>query len=522
MARPTARDVALLARLSRDLRPFLAAPISEPTAEAILRRRLEAREERFLGLLKRAVYDRPSSPYLQLLEAAGCELGDVRDLVAREGLEGALATLLEAGVYVTLDEFKGRQEVVRGSRRFAFAEADFDNPLIEPHFEMRSGGTRGPGTSVKVSLSFAADLAVNTAAAHRAHRLADHGHAYWLLSTAITLGLRLAKLGRPPVAWFYPLSGMSLKLRGGGAYISAITRLFGCPMPAPRFIDLQEPERMAAWLAARGNEGKRTCLTTYASSAVRIARAAASGNVPLTGVCFVAFGEPVTDAKVRAIEASGARVVVHYGFTEGGLVGYSCLDAGAPDDVHLFSDAYELVQRPQEVGAHGVAVDGFALTGLLDSAPKILLNAETGDYGIVERRDCGCPFESAGLDKHISRIRSFEKLSSEGMTFAKSDLLHVLEQVLPGRFGGTPGDYQLLEEESEAGVVRLSLLISPSIGLVAEEEVKEAFLRAVAPDGGYPRLGAAVWRRAGALEVKREPPIATGAGKILPFHLVRH
>jgi hypothetical protein len=522
MAPLSAHDAVLLARFTRDLRPFLAAPLSEQAAEGILSRRLETREERFLGLLRRAVYDRPGSPYLQLLDAAGCELGDVRGLVAKEGLEGTLAKLVEAGVYVTLDEFKGGREAVRGSRRFAFGEADFDNPLIEPHIEMRSGGTRGPGTSVKVSLSFAANLAVNTATAHRFHRLTDHGHAYWLLSTAITLGLRLAKLGRPPVAWFYPLRGMSLKLRAGAAYISAITRLLRCPMPAPRFIDLQEPERMAAWLAARTTEGKRTCLTTYASSAVRIADAAARGGVPLSGVCFVAFGEPVTEAKVRSIEASGARVVVHFGFTEGGLVGYSCLDPGAPDDVHLFSDAYELVQRPQEIGARGVAVDGFALTGLLDSAPKILLNAETGDYGNVERRGCGCPFEGAGLDKHISHIRSFEKLSSEGMTFAKSDLLPVLEEVLPERFGGSPGDYQLLEEESDAGVVRLSLLISPSIGLVAEAEVKEAFLQAVAPDGGYPRLGAAVWRRADALEVKREPPVATGAGKILPFHLVRH
>ena len=70
----------------------------------------------------------------------------------KEGLEVALSRLVEAGVFVTLDEFKGRKEATRGTRRFVFVEDDVDNPHLSPHFEARSGGTRGPSTSVKRGL----------------------------------------------------------------------------------------------------------------------------------------------------------------------------------------------------------------------------------------------------------------------------------------------------------------------------------------------------------------------------------
>jgi hypothetical protein len=94
-------------------------------------------------LAERAIYGHRRSPYLQLLRAAGCEFGDLKALVDKEGLERALSRLVEAGVFVTFDEFKGRKEAVRGSQRFIFVEDDFDNPHLSPHFEARSGGTRG-------------------------------------------------------------------------------------------------------------------------------------------------------------------------------------------------------------------------------------------------------------------------------------------------------------------------------------------------------------------------------------------
>jgi len=128
---------------------------------------------------------------------------------------------------------------------------------------------------------------------------------------------------------------------------------------------------------------------------------------------------------------------------------------------------------------------------------------------------------AVGLITHLARIRSFEKLSSEGMTFVKTDLLRVLEEILPGRFGGTSADYQVLEEEGENGILRLFLIVSPKVGPIDEARVCRTFLEELGRDGEFQRLGADIWQRAGTVKVRRAWPVATKAGKILPFHLVR-
>jgi hypothetical protein len=145
---------------------------------------------------------------------------------------------------------------------------------------------------------------------------------------------------------------------------------------------------------------------------------------------------------------------------------------------------------------------------------------ETGDYGLIERRECGCEMGAGGLTTHVSGIRSFEKLSGEGMTFVQTDLLRVLEEVLPARFGGTAADYQVVEEEVN-GILRLALIISPRLEAIDEDAARETFLTELGHEGGLERLGAEFWRRAHTVTVKREWPKATKAGKILPFQLER-
>jgi len=410
-----------LARLTRDIRRFLHTPVSVEQAVEIVGRRLATRKERFLWMAEQAIYGHPRSPYLQLLRAAGCEFGDLKSLVDKEGLEGSLSRLVEAGVYVTFDEFKGRKEAVRGGRRFSFAEEDFDNPSISPHFEAQSGGTRSPGTSVKTGFPFLADLAVSNALTLHVHGLSRYDHAIW--SQGLIPVLLYAKLGRAPLS--------------------------------------------------------------------------------------------------RIVEASGARALVRYAFTEAGIIGFGCGTPQVSDDLHFFSDAYGLIQRSRAVGNSGLTVDAFLFTSLLPSAPKVLLNVESGDYGIVERRDCGCGLAALGLRDHISEIRSFEKLSGEGMTFVQTDLLRVVEEVLPARFGGTSADYQVLEEEGQDGILRLLLIVSPDIGPLDEEAVRQNFLEELGRGGSLSRFGAAMWQRAGTVRVRRQRPVATKVGKILPFHLLQ-
>lgn len=517
----TFRDLTMMLRLTRDLPAFLQAPLSIEQAESMIRKRLEFRVERLLAVVEQNIYGNPRSPYLKLLQIAGCEFGDFRSLVAQEGIEGALSKLAETGVYVTYDEFKGRKEIVRGSQRFKVSDEDFDNPVVCPHFEIRSGGSRGDATSVKVSLPFIQDMAANLAVALHSQRLDGYEHAYWLLSTAMTLSLRAAKIGRPPLAWFYPTHPLSAKLRISSRWLSLVSRMAGVPLPSPVFLELQRPDKMAQWLFKRVEEGKGICLTCYASSAVRICTAATEMGLSLNGICFYAFGEPVTDVKRAIIEAAGARVVVHYGFTEGGFLGFSCGNSQVADDVHFFRDAYALIQQPRAVGDSGIVVQAFLLTNLLTSTPKIMLNMDLGDHGVFSQRRCGCHFETYGLTQHITHIRSYEKLSSEGMTFVRTDILKILEEILPKRFGGTMMDYQLVEEEDKQGILRLYMMVDPAIGPVDASALRQAFLDELAKKGGYAPLGVDIWWRAKTLEIKRQAPIATKAGKILPFHLIK-
>jgi hypothetical protein len=278
---------------------------------------------------------------------------------------------------------------------------------------------------------------------------------------------------------------------------------------------------MAVWLATRLREGRLICVTTYASSAVRICVAARENGFDLRGACFIALGEPYTEAKQRAVESAGARTLVRYAFTEAGILGYGCPDSREADDLHFFSHAYALVQRDRAVGDSGIRVNAYLFTSLLPAAPKILLNQESGDCGMISRRSCACVIGGLGLTTHLERIRSFEKLSDKRMSFVETDLLRILEEVLPARFGGAGSDYQLLEEETQEGPPRLWLLASPGIGPLDEGMLRESFLRELEAGGGFGGGTGEVWRRVGSVEVKREFPVATKVGKILPYHLVQ-
>src|SRR5262245_54471389 len=60
-------DLRAAARLTASLGPFLRDRITPARAREILRRRLDAREDRFLRLLERGVFGHARSPYRALL-----------------------------------------------------------------------------------------------------------------------------------------------------------------------------------------------------------------------------------------------------------------------------------------------------------------------------------------------------------------------------------------------------------------------------------------------------------------------
>ena len=115
---------------------------------------------------------------------------------------------------------------------------------------------------------------------------------------------------------------------------------------------------------------------------------------------------------------------------------------------HLAQEALALSAR---VDVGRVVLDSLLVTSLRATAPLVLLNVSLGDQAVVAARACGCPLEDLGWTTHLHTIRSYEKLTAGGMTFLDTDLVRVLEEVLPTRFGGGPTDYQLEEAPREPG-----------------------------------------------------------------------
>jgi hypothetical protein len=141
------------------LRSFLNSRLSYAQARAAVARRLEQREQQFLGL----AHGNASSPYRPLLAHAGCEYQDMVSAVGRGGLEGCLRRLLDAGVRISFDEFKGRLPLRRGGLEMLLTPAAFDNGRSRATCVVESGGTSGPATRTLFDLDFLAERACYTA-----------------------------------------------------------------------------------------------------------------------------------------------------------------------------------------------------------------------------------------------------------------------------------------------------------------------------------------------------------------------
>jgi hypothetical protein len=153
------------------------------------------------------------------------------------------------------------------------------------------------------------------------------------------------------------------------------------------------------------------------------------------------------------------------------------------------------------------------------AARLALLNASLGDQAVLSQRRCGCPFEALGWTTHLQTIRSSKQLTAGGMSVADAQVVRILEQVLPARFGGYPTDYQLIEDETEQGKPVLRLLVHPRLGPLDDEAIGDVFLRAIGGGSGVERITELQWRQGGWLQVERRAPLTTDSGKIL--HLRR-
>jgi hypothetical protein len=289
--------------------------------------------------------------------------------------------------------------------------------------------------------------------------------------------------------------------------------LGGYPLPRPQLATHQDPWPALRWIDQVLAEGRRLNLYSYVSPALRLCQVAVAAGRELRGVRFTVTGEPLTPARLAVFQRAGAEIVLTYGSMDaGGDISEGCLEPAASDDVHLLDDLYALIQAGQPAG---LPANALLVSTLRPTAPFILLNVSMGDQAELTRRACGCPLERLGWTTHLQAIRSYEKLTAGGMTFLDTDVVRVLEEVLPARFGGGPLDYQLIEGEGPDGAPRVDLLVHPAVGRLVEQELVEAFLEAIGPGSGTERLMALNWRQVGLLRVQRRAPLATATGKIL-------
>src|SRR3989304_453156 len=223
----------------------------------------------------------------------------------------------------------------------------------------------------------------------------------------------------------------------------------------------------------------------------RLAGLAQKGKESLQAVRLLVGSEPLTPGKAEEIRRTGAVVGTMYVFSEGGAVGIACGNPLAPDDMHFAADCYAMILRRRPMPGVG-ELAAYMFTPLLDSAPKIMLNVESDDFGEFTPRRCGCVFDELGLGHHFAYVRSFTKLTGEGATLLGTDCVRILEEVLPREFGGRSIDYQLLETEDEDHLTRLFLAISPEVGPLDEQKVLARFVEALhhsQPRGAISPLG---------------------------------
>jgi hypothetical protein len=177
-----------------------------------------------------------------------------------------------------------------------------------------------------------------------------------------------------------------------------------------------------------------------------------------------------------------------------------------------------LITEPIALEGTGTTVHAFNLTSLEESSPKVMLNYQIDDDGVVEERNCGCPLHAAGYTTSLHTVRSYSKLLVEAVTLIGTEIQRILEEALPARFGGSPLDYQLMEREDADGVTRLNLLISPRLSIPDEQEAVRVFLGALRTSSPLGDAGGSVWEQAGTLRVVRQEPVLTSRGKMMPLY----
>jgi hypothetical protein len=509
------------ARFLRGFPGYFGETLTLEKARDVVRSRLGRREENLLEMGERLFFGLDGSPYRPLFELAGCSYADFEALVEDRGVEGSLEALRREGVYFTFEEYKGRQPVVRAGREIPVEEGQFDNPWLTHFFRTSTSGSTGRPTRTSTGLAHLEVLSQLRMLLLDAHGVLDFPYSVWRPALPSGSGLnnimRQGRIGRPVDRWFTPLvPGQyepALKYKLATEAAVATGRACGVDLVRPEPVALDRAIVIVRYLADAVRQRGGACISTTVSCGLRIALAAREAGISLGGVFLLVAGEPATPAKVQGMRDSGAAVFTDYGSAETGRVALGCARSDDPTDMHVATDTAALVLFPRTVPDSGETVHSIHITSLVPTMPKLLLNLELDDFGEMEDRECGCPLGRLGYRTHLRNVRSFRKLVGEGVTLIGSDMVHILEDVLPRRFGGSPLDYQLVEDEDERGFTRLSLHVHPRVEIGREDEVISVLMEALGRTSVAADMARAYWAAADSFRIVREAPRVSARGK---------
>lgn len=506
----------------RGLRDLVRHPVGLAEARRLVTDEVRRRPARFLGSLDQLVWPYPASPSRRLLETAGLEAGDVRTLVADEGLSGALAMLRDAGVYVSYEEYQGKVDVRRGSAVLHFSPSDFFNPVVPADYMATTGGSRTAGTPVEVSFAWQRRQGAQRAIQHDLTGAARGPLAVWLpvFPSAAGFGaiMKNAAGSKTPERWFSQtpnvLAGVPRHKQLANRYLPLLNAVARTGFPTASHVPTADPEPVVTWLRQSLTQHGVAAITGYASSITAVARWAVDHGVDLTGVVAYPSSEPVTVGKLDAMRAAGMTPTPTYAFMPEGTMAIACHEC-RDEEYHVWDHELAVVTRRRDRG-DGSEVDAFCWTSLAGEAPRVLLNVENDDYGVLEEDvDCPCPLGELGLRTRVADIRGISKVAAAGITLEGHTFDQLAEVILPERVGGGPGDYQFVEDDV-SGPTTIGLRIHPRLGDVDQQAALD-IVWGVLNANEFGVLADSVWGRDGSIRVERAEPKVTKAGKTLSY-----
>ena len=277
--------------LVSELRRFFRHQVTLEQAREDIKRGLDQREQAFLDLVRAQIYERADGVYFRLLRMAGCEFADLQSHVRHNGLENTLQKLAEEGVYLTSDEFRGKKELVRGSRSFPVSPIDFKMPDTDHGLMLtQSSGSRHKAHRYAFSLDRVSMLSRSTCVFFSAHDLFHHAHAIYdaILPTSggIRYLLTFAKFGIKVDRWFARQVPMNSWPEAGfhrlvTSLIVLATNSFGPGAPRPEFLEEQEIGRIVRWIVERNRPAP-----FLAMDALAWARSDMDAAIPATSTTF--------------------------------------------------------------------------------------------------------------------------------------------------------------------------------------------------------------------------------------------